>query len=148
MKKFFLAILAIFFLVEEWLWEKLKALANRVMEFPEFKRFHTWYREYAKTISPLGALCIFFAPTIFFFCLKLLAIIMSFKNPASGLMTLVVLKVLGFATTSFLFQEIKPKLMQILWFKWSYDIIVSVLNWAHSIVDPIKKKLKSMVSPV
>jgi hypothetical protein len=51
--------------------------------------------------------------------------------------------VLSVGVTAFIFDLTQPKLMQMPWFRWLYDRVMAGLAWAHGLIDPIKRRLRS-----
>ena len=52
-------------------------------------------------------------------------------------------KMVSVGVTAFIFDVTQPKLMQLAWFRWLYDCVVAGLAWAHGLIDPIKRRLRS-----
>ena len=45
--------------------------------------------------------------------------------------------------TAFIFDLTRPKLLQLAWFRWLYERVMVWLDWAHALIDPIKRRLKT-----
>jgi hypothetical protein len=45
--------------------------------------------------------------------------------------------------TAFILDVTQPKLMLMVWFRWLYDRVMAGLAWAHELIDPIKRRLKT-----
>ena len=45
--------------------------------------------------------------------------------------------------TAFIFDLTRPKLLQLLWFRSLYDRVMVWLAWAHALIDPIKRRLRT-----
>lgn len=52
-------------------------------------------------------------------------------------------KMVSVGVTAFIFDVTQPKLMQLAWFRWLYDRVMAGLAWAHGLIDPIKRRLRS-----
>jgi hypothetical protein len=52
-------------------------------------------------------------------------------------------KMVSVGVTAFIFDVTQPKLMQLAWFRWLYGRVVAGLAWAHGLIDPIKRRLRS-----
>jgi len=52
-------------------------------------------------------------------------------------------KVGSLGVTAFIFDLTRPKLLQLPWFRWLYDHMIVWLAWAHGLVDPVKRRIKS-----
>jgi hypothetical protein len=56
---------------------------------------------------------------------------------------LVFAKMLSVGVTAFIFDLTQPKLLQMPWFRWLYDRVMAGLGWAHGLIDPIKRRLRT-----
>ena len=52
-------------------------------------------------------------------------------------------KVASLGVTAFIFDLTRPKLLQLAWFRWLYERVMVWLDWAHALIDPIKRRLKT-----
>jgi hypothetical protein len=52
-------------------------------------------------------------------------------------------KVVGVGVTAFIVDLTLPKLLQLPWFAWLYERVMVWLRWAHDLVDPYKRRLRS-----
>ena len=55
---------------------------------------------------------------------------------------LVLAKLLGLGVTAFIFDVTRPKLLQMAWFRWLYELALKWLEKAHALIDPIKAAIK------
>ena len=44
--------------------------------------------------------------------------------------------------TAFIFDVTRPKLLQLAWFRWLYEHILMWLGRAHTLIDPLKLRIK------
>ena len=44
--------------------------------------------------------------------------------------------------TAFMFEVTRPKLLQLGWFRWLYEHVLVWLDWAHEMVDPIRRRVR------
>ena len=58
------------------------------------------------------------------------------------ILVLVLAKLLGLGVTAFIFEVTKPKLLQMAWFRWLYELMLFWLEKAHALVDPIKERIR------
>jgi hypothetical protein len=109
----FIALLLIF---EEWGWEPLAALLQRLSRLP----FWAWCERKIAKLSPWEALLVLLIPAVALFPIKLLALYFVHNGQlALGFTVLIAAKVLGTAVVARLFQLTHPALMQFGWFaKW------------------------------
>ncbi len=106
-------VLAIVLLFEEWGWEPLANLFNRLARLPLWARIE---RQIAG-LPRWGALLVFGAPMVALMPVKLLALYLFGQGHAAfGLVLLVAAKLMGTAVLARLFQLTQPALMQFAWF--------------------------------
>jgi hypothetical protein len=43
------------------------------------------------------------------------------------------------------FEATRPKLLQMAWFRWLYQHIITWLAYAHALVDPIKLRIRRLM---
>lgn len=106
-------ILAVVLLFEEWGWEPLASLFNRLARLPLWAQLE-------KKIAGLpkwGAMLVFVVPMLALLPVKLLALFLFGRGHAvMGLGLLIAAKLLGTAVLARLFQLTQPQLMQFAWF--------------------------------
>jgi hypothetical protein len=51
-------------------------------------------------------------------------------------------KVVSLGVTAFIFELTRPKLLQLPWFRWLYEHVLKWIEWAHSLTDPIKERMR------
>jgi hypothetical protein len=56
---------------------------------------------------------------------------------------LAIAKVVGVGISAFISDATRPKLLQLAWFRRLYDRVMAWLDWAHELIDPIKRRLRS-----
>jgi hypothetical protein len=106
-----LAAALLFF--EEWGWKPLTAWAARLSAWPPLARFEGWLRR----VPPRLALLLFLAPAVALFPVKLLALWLIHRGyPATGVVLIVVAKLLGTALVGRLFILTEAQLVRIAWF--------------------------------
>src|SRR5256885_10458306 len=64
-------LLAIVFLIEAWLWDRLEPIVARVVALLPMRAFKQWLAERVDTLSPAMTLIVFIVPVIPLFPLKL-----------------------------------------------------------------------------
>lgn len=127
-KKFFLSVLALFLLFEEWLWEILTALGRRLAVWLHLQKFEAWL---AQTTPPVAAIA-FLIPIIIVTPINLIAFWMIAQGIiVRGIVLEIFAKILGTVLIARVFALTKPQLMTIGWFNRLYTLIMGWLNWAH-----------------
>jgi|SRR5205085_11135757 len=130
---FFLGILALLLLFEEWGWEALAAAIARLSRLP----FFAWLEERIRRLPPYAALATFAAPALLLVPVKLLALY--FIGAGHGMLGLVVLfgaKVAGTAIVARLFALTQPTLMQLAWFARWYPRWKA---WKDRLMDQVRR---------
>lgn len=141
----FLVLLAIVFLIEAWLWEHLKPVVAWLVSFIPWQRFKARITSAIEHLPPYATLLVFLVPVVLLFPLKLLGLWMlahGFWLGAMGVLALA--KMMSLGVTAFIFEITRPKLLQLGWFRWLYEHMLVLLEWAHGLVDPIKARIKRM----
>jgi len=128
MKRLFLSILAVFLLVEEWLWDILTAFSHRLFVWLHLAGFERWL----SNTSPRVAMVAFLLPVGFVLPVKLAAL-MLFTHGAivQGILLLLAAKLFATLLISRMFAVTKPQLLTFAWFAWLYTTITRWLRWAH-----------------
>ena len=82
-------------------------------------------------------------PFVLLFPLKILEVwFLAHHNWAGAILTLVVAKLLGLGITAFIFELTRPKLLQMPWFRRGYEWVLWLLDRAHALVDPLKRRVR------
>jgi len=141
--RFLLILLALFFLLEAWLWEKLAPMVAWVVERLPFSRLKQALAHYIEELPPPAALIVFVVPFILLLPLKILEVwFLAQRNWVGMVVTLVLAKLLGLGVTAFIFDLTRDKLMRMAWFARFYGWVMRALAWAHDIVDPVKRRVR------
>jgi hypothetical protein len=142
-------LLALVFLFEAWLWEHLRPLVAWVVDRIAWKKLQARFASAIEHLSPYPTLLIFLIPPIILFPFKLLGLWMLAHGSWLGAMVVLVLaKLVGTAVAAFIFDATRPKLLQLAWFRWLYELLLGWLAKAHAIIDPIKTRIKAMFVPI
>jgi hypothetical protein len=140
-----LVLLALVFLFEAWLWERLAPMVAFVVARIPLRALKARVATQIATLSPTATLAVFIVPFILLLPLKFLEFwLLAQRNWVGAIVTLVLAKLIGLGVTAFIFDVTRPKLLQLAWFAWLYERVLSWLAWAHALVDPIKERLKTM----
>ena len=139
----FLVLLALIFLVEAWLWEHLRPLVAWVVDLIAWNRLKARLAAAIERLPPYATLLIFLIPPIVLFPFKLLGLWMLAHGSWLGATTVLVLaKLVGTGVAAFIFDVTRPKLLQLPWFRWTYEHVLVLLDKAHALIDPIKLRIK------
>lgn len=114
-------LLALILLFEEWGWRPLADLLGRLA------RFALWARLEARiaALPPYAALCVFAVPGVLFIPLKFLAVyLVATGHVLTAALLFAAAKVLSTALLARIFTLTQPRLMQIGWFAYLYNLLV------------------------
>lgn len=128
MKKLLLSILALYLLAEEWLWDILTALGQRLSRWLGLVVLERWLAQ----ASPGAALAALLLPAVLILPVKLAALFLfTHGQIIQGIVLLISAKLFATLLVSRLFAVAKPQLMTFAWFAFLYSTITRWLNWAH-----------------
>ena len=140
-------LLAIIFLIEAWLWDHLEPLVARFVSIIPLRTFKQWLADRVDALSPMMTLIVFIVPIIPLFPLKLVGLwLLAHEYWASAIFTLLFAKFVGVGVTAFLFDVTREKLLEMGWFEKLYEFIVALREKAREIVEPVKQRIRSILS--
>jgi hypothetical protein len=138
----FLVLLALVFLFEAWLWEKLAPVVAWIVARIPWVEFKARVAAAIEQLPPYPTLLVFLVPVILLLPLKFVGLWMLAHGFWIGsLGVLAFAKVMSLGVTAFIFDVTRPKLLQLPWFRSLYARVLAWLDWAHGLVDPIKRRL-------
>jgi hypothetical protein len=139
-----LILVALVFLFEAWLWDHLRPIVAWVVAWFPWREFKARLTAAIERLPPAATLLVFLVPVVLLFPIKLIGFWMLAHGSWLGAMaTLTLAKVVSMGVTAFIFDVTRPKLLQLRWFRWLYEHVMIWLDWAHSLVDPIKLRIKT-----
>lgn len=138
-------VLALLFLLEAWLWDRLQPVVARlVAAIPT----EAWKARLAREVAHLGprdsfyVLCV---PTILYTLVEVYALIpLSEGRWIYALSVLSIAKIIGAAVTSFVFDVVRDKVLQINWFRKVYEKIIGWRVRALRLVGPYLRAMRMM----
>ncbi|MDF9391950.1 MULTISPECIES: hypothetical protein [Methylococcus] len=132
LKQLFLSILAILVLFEEWLWDLLTILGQRLSRLLHLERFDAWLSQ----ASPNLALAALALPLALVTPLNVGAVaLMVHGAVTAGILMEIAAKLLGTLLVARVFRLTRPALMSFAWFARLYEWIMRLLRWAHALVQ-------------
>jgi hypothetical protein len=141
-----LILLAIVFLIEAWLWRHLEPIVAWVVAQIPLRALKTRLAGGIRKLPPAATLIVFVVPVAVLFPFKLLGLwLLAKKLWVAASVVLVLAKLVGVAITAFVFEATKPKLLQMGWFRWGYELVMTWLHWAHALVAPIKRRIRRLL---
>src|SRR5246127_1813956 len=140
-------LLAIIFLIEAWLWDHLEPIVASVVALIPLHKFKQWLADRVDTLSPAMTLIVFIVPVLPLFPLKMVGVwLVVHEYWLSGVFPFLFAKLVGVGITAFIFDVTRPKLLEMGWFEKIYDFIMELRAKANALVDPIKARIKEMLS--
>jgi hypothetical protein len=138
-----LVFLAIVFLIEAWLWDRLEPIVARFVALIPLARLKAVLARWIDALPPLGTLLLLAMPAAAVLPLKMLAFwLMATGAWIEGFGVFVVAKLGAIGTTAFVFDAGRDKLLQLAWFRAFHDYVIWVRGRAHVLVDPIAHRIK------
>jgi len=145
----FWILLALFFLVEAWLWDHLRPLVAAVVNVIAWDKLKARLAALVEWLPPWAVLIVFVIPFLVLLPLKFLEVYLLVQRQwIAAILVLVLAKLLGLGVTAFIFDVTKPKLLQMTWFRGLYELALVLLAKAHALIDPIKAAIKRHVRPI
>jgi hypothetical protein len=142
----FWVLLAVIFLIEAWLWDRLEPIVARIVARIPLRAFKQWLSERVDTLSPAMTLVVFAVPVIPLFPLKLVGLwLLANDYWLSAAAVIVLGKFLGLGVTAFIFDVTRTKLLQMAWFRKVYEFIVEMRARAAALVQPIKQRIREIL---
>jgi hypothetical protein len=135
-------LLAVIFLIEAWLWDHLEPIVAWLVAKIPLQAFKHWLAERVDTLSPAMTLIVFIVPVIPLFPLKLVGFwLLMHEYWFSAVFTILFAKLVGVGITAFVFDVTRSKLLEMGWFEWLYEFVMSLRAKAAALVDPIKRRM-------
>ena len=140
-------LLALVFLFEAWLWSHLRPIVAWVVDLIAWNRLKERVAAAIEHLPPYPTLLVFLFPIVLLFPLKLLGLWMLAHGSWFGAMAILALaKVVSMGVTAFIFEVTRPKLLQLPWFRALYELMLVWLAKAHTIIDPIKTRMRAAIA--
>ena len=142
----FWVLLAVIFLIEAWLWDHLEPLVARVVALIPLAAFKQWLSDRVDALSPAMTLIVFAVPVIPLFPLKLVGLwLLANQYWLTACVVILLGKFVGLGVTAFIFDVTRSKLLQMAWFKKTYEFILALRAKAAALVDPIKQRIREIL---
>ena len=141
--RWLLILLALVFLFEAWLWERLSPIVAWVVARLPWREYREKIAAAIERLPPNATLVVFVVPFILLLPLKFLEFwLLAHRQWLGAIVVLILAKLLGLGVTAFIFDVTRPKLLQIAWFRWLHEHVLAWLAWAHGLIDPIKQRIR------
>lgn len=140
----FWVLLALLFLFEAWLWEKLQRAVAWLVRRLALPALRARLAAAIEHLPPWATLIVFIVPVLLLLPIKIAGLWMLAHGSWLGAMAmLAVAKVVSVGVTAFIFDATRPKLLQMAWFRQLYGWVMRGLAWAHGLVDPVKEEVRA-----
>jgi hypothetical protein len=140
----FLFLLALIFLFEAWLWERLEPLVAWLVARIPLRELRARLSASIERLPPRGAIVLFAVPVVCVLPVKFLGLwLLARGHWLAALGVLAVVKVVTLGVTAFIFELTRDKLLLLPSFRWLYDHVLAGLAWAHGLIDPFKRRLRT-----
>ena len=118
-------VLALVFLFEAWLWERLRPVVAAAVNVVAWDRLRARLARLVSWLPPWAVLIVFVIPFLVLLPLKFLEVyFLVHRQWIAAIFVLVLAKLLGLGVTAFIFDVTKPKLLQMAWFRWLYGLML------------------------
>lgn len=139
-------LLALIFLLEAWLWERLEPVVARVVALVPLPALKRWFAGWVAGLSPAATLVVFLVPVVPLFPLKIVGVwLIAHHYFFSALALVIFAKLAGVGITAFVFDVTRDKLLQMDWFRTLYELVLRVVAWAHALVAPYKRAVAAAI---
>jgi hypothetical protein len=139
----FWVILALLFLFEAWLWDRLAPIVGRIVAVIPWGRIKPALVRLVDRLSPQATLVVFVVPFILLLPLKFLEFwFLAHRQWIAAIAVLVLAKLVGLGVTAFIFEVTKDKLLQMPWFGRLYEFFLWARRWAQEKIMPITQRLR------
>jgi hypothetical protein len=139
----FLIVVALVFLFEAWLWQRLAPVVTWIVARVPLRAVKLVVAAWIEALPPFATLVVFCVPVLLLLPLKFLALwMLAHEHWLGALSVLGFAKVASVGVSAFLFDLTRPKLLQLAWFRRLYERVMAGVAWAHELIDPIKRRLK------
>jgi hypothetical protein len=138
-----LILLAIIFLIEAWLWEKLEPIVERIVAFIPLERMKAAIARWISRLPPALTLLVFAVPMVLSVPFKLLGLwFLASGQFIAAASVIVAAKFVTLGVTAFIFDVTRDKLLQLAWFRRLYEFMLWARARAHELVEPIKHRIR------
>jgi len=141
----FWVLLALFFLLEAWLWDHLEPIVERIVNLIRWPGLRKQMARLIDVLPPWAVLFIFVIPFIVMTPLKFLEVYFIATGDWVGAIAVIIfIKVAGLGMAAFIFEVTRDKLLQMAWFRRMYEWFLWARDWAHAQTEPIRHRLRSL----
>lgn len=138
-----LAAVAMILIVEEWLWDHLRAVLDAALAKLPLARLKAAVKDFILERSPYESLVLFAFPVVALVPLKVFGLwLFASGHWFLGMGNFLLAKLAGTALTAVLFRLTKPKLLSLPWFCSLFGTVMAWIAWAHRRLEPSKERIR------
>jgi hypothetical protein len=138
-----LILLAIIFLIEAWLWDKLEPIVARIVRLIPLERIKAAIAHWISDLPPALTVLVFAIPAALSIPFKLLGLwFLASGQFIAAASVIVTAKFVTLGVTAFIFDVTRDKLLQLAWFRHFYEFVLKLRARAHELVEPIKRRIQ------
>jgi hypothetical protein len=142
----FWIVVALAFLLEAWLWDRLEPIVARIVGRLPWGRLRGAVIVGIKALPPAATLVVFVIPAIALVPIKLAGLwLLANDRWLAAAALLVLAKLVGLGVAAFVFDATRDKLLQIGWFRALYMRVMAWRDWAHDEVKPVKRRVRAIL---
>ncbi|MBS7697120.1 MULTISPECIES: hypothetical protein [unclassified Chelatococcus] len=142
-------LLAVLFLVEAWLWDRLAPVVAALVGLLPWAEWTRTLAAFIDRLPPLAVAALFIVPASLLLPIKLLALwLLANEHWFLAVGLLVAAKMLGLGVTAYLFELCRGKLLELWWFAWLYRHLLDIRAWAHRQTEPARRALHAAIAAV
>lgn len=140
-------LLALIFLLEAWLWDRVEPIVARVVALIPLPRLKQWLADRVEHLSPGLTLVVFAVPFVLLFPLNLVeAWLLAHKYFIAATALIILQKILGVGIIAFVFDVTREKLLRMNWFRRLYEFILDLRVRAVTVVAPFKLAIQQLMA--
>lgn len=137
-----LVLLAVIFLIEAWLWDRLAPIAARLIAALPLESLKADLAERIKNLPPYGALVVFLSPLSLGIPVKCGELwFLAHGYWISFILLFLAAKLVGVGLLAFIFEHTRDQLQSMRWFAALYRATMWAYRLSHELVAPIKAEI-------
>ncbi|CAH1659450.1 hypothetical protein [Chelatococcus asaccharovorans] len=142
-------LLAVLFLVEAWLWDRLAPVVAAIVGLLPWAEWTKALAALIDRLPPPAVAALFILPASLLLPVKFLALwLLANEHWFMAVGLLLLAKMLGLGVTAYLFELCREKLLQLPWFAWLYGHILAIRAWAHRQTEPARRAVRAAIAAV
>jgi hypothetical protein len=139
-------LLALLFLMEAWLWDRLEQVVARIVALIPLAGLKRSLARGISGLPPWATLFVFILPLAAMAPLKFLEFyFLATHQWFAAILVVVFVKLAGLGITAFIFDVTRDKLLQMAWFRRVYETVLWARAWAHAQTEPVRRRIKRLL---